>query len=274
MIPLASCSLFHKEVAVKKDVVLPQDREAIQKQARLKTFNSADLAKGIISGDWAIEEVNDKKAVGESAPFLRFVPSEGRIYGNNGCNTVNAAYKSNPADSTLSFSEIATTMRMCATEGLTDYEINGALDRTRFYSWELVGSEYWLYLYNDAHIRVMSLMHQSFDFLNGTWRVTAIEDQPVDIPDMKLVFDIDEGKVHGNTGCNIINGTIETDMEKPNSISLQDFAMTRMACPDPEYQTRLIVALEDASRAKPVSPGKVLLLDAGGTVVLTLQREN
>ena len=46
----------------------------------------------------------------------------------------------------------------------------------------------------------MELMHQNFQFLNGTWLVKEIDGQPVNVPDMKLVIDVDEGRLHGNTG--------------------------------------------------------------------------
>ena len=89
----------------------------------------------------------------------------------------------------------------------------------------------------------MELMHQNFQFLNGTWLVKEIDGQPVNVPDMKLVIDVDEGRLHGNTGCNIINGTLETDMDAANSISFQKIGMTRMMCPDAQYETQLVVAL-------------------------------
>ncbi len=257
---------------VKKEAVLPRDRENIHQQTQQKTFNHESLAKGILSGDWVIETVNGKEAKGETAPYIRFSPSESRIYGNNGCNTINASYKYNPQDSTISFDKMISTMMACGMSDITDYEINAALNNTRSYSWKLDNSNYYLYFYDAHHTELMSLMHQNFDFLNGTWRVVSIEDEPVNIEDMKLVIDVDEGKLHGNTGCNILNGSFETDMETPNSISFQSIATTRMACPDPQYETMLLVALEDASHAKPVSSDKVLLLDSNNKVVLTLVR--
>lgn len=278
---LPSCSLFEKisgkgQGEVEKEAILPQDREAIQQQATQKAFNPAELAKGVVTGDWAIEEVYGKKAVGETVPFLKFVVSEGRVYGNNGCNTINSDYSYNSSDSTLTFNNTISTMRMCGKQGITDYDINSALDATRYYSWELKDNDYYLYTYDENHSPLLVMMHQSFDFLNGAWNVKSIAGQPVNIEDMQLVIDIDERKVHGNTGCNILNGTIETDMDMPNSVSFQAIGITRMACPDnlEDAQTQLIVALEDASKAKPLSPGKVAFLDASGKVVLTLERKN
>ncbi|MDE6651671.1 MAG: META domain-containing protein, partial [Paramuribaculum sp.] len=196
-----------KDVAV--EAVIPSDREEFTDEVEEKAYTSGQLAKGIIKGDWAIEMVNGKGVVGEDAPFIKFVPEEGRIYGNNGCNVINGEFKYNVADSTLTFSNLASTMRLCNKEGLTDYEINAALDLTRYYELKIVGDDYYMYLLDGSHREVMSLMHQNFQFLNGTWNVSAINGAEVDEPDMHLVVDVDEGKLHGNTGCNILNGNME-----------------------------------------------------------------
>lgn len=270
-IVMSSCSLFRREV--RTDNILPRDREQIQIDKSAKTYTPAELAKGVVKGDWAIEKVNGKEAVGEVAPFLKFVPSEHRVYGNNGCNTINAEYKYNPADSTLSFGKIISTMMSCGKAGITDYEVTAALSNVSRYAWRLDDSQYFLTLFDDKGVAVMELMHQNFQFLNGTWRVAAIDEEPVDVPGMKIVIDVDEGKLHGNTGCNIINGTLETDMDAANSISFQAIGMTRRACPDSQrYETPFVVALEEAAYARPISPEKVLLMNSQGNVVLELVR--
>lgn len=270
ILTLGSCSLFHK--TEKAPAVLPTDREQIQKDKTAKTYTPEELAKGVVRGDWAIEKVGNRDAVGEDAPFLKFVPEEKRVYGNNGCNALNAEYTYSPKDSTIRFSQAITTLQACSKQGITDIEINQALNATRFYSWEQKDSQYYLYFYDSSHRNAMTLMHQNFQFLNGTWGVTAINENPVNVPDMKIVIDVDEGKLHGNTGCNIMNGNFTTDMGTANSISFQKIITTRMACHDDSHETEFVVALEDAAYARPISPTKVLLLDNSGKVVLELQR--
>lgn len=70
-------------------------------------------------------------------------------------------------------------------EGITDYEINRALDATRFYTWEIKGDDYYLYFLDADKNKVMELMHQNFDFLNGAWNVTRINDTRVTNPDVQ-----------------------------------------------------------------------------------------
>lgn len=277
-LPFGSCNLLKKTAEqinpgeeVKKEAVLPTDREVIV-QPVSAVYTSAELAKGIVKGDWAIESVKGKKAVGETTPFLKFVPDEKRVYGNNGCNVINATYTYNPADSTLSFSNFLSTMMACGMEGITDSEINEALGESQYYSWRLNEDDYYLTLYNGNHQAVMELMHQNFQFLNGTWLVKEIGGESIHVPDMKLVIDVNEGKIHGNTGCNIINGTLETDMDAANSISFQSIGMTMMACPDANYETQFVMALEEAMRAKPLKESRVALLDSQDKVVLLLER--
>ncbi len=275
VIPFVACNTIKKTgdtgKDVKKEAVLPTDREKIV-QPVSSVYTSEDLANGIVKGDWAIEKVNGKTAVGETAPFLKFEPSEKRVYGNNGCNVINASYQYNPADSTLTFSNLASTMMACGMTGITDIEINAALDAARYYTWSLNGDDYLITLLDADHQPVMEMMHQNFQFLNGTWAVREIDGDAINVPDMKLVIDVDEGKIHGNTGCNILNGTLEIDMDAANSISFQKLGVTRKACPDMNYETQLLVALEEASKAKPLLEGKVELLNSLGKVVLVMER--
>lgn len=276
LLPIGACKSMlpgktEGDKDVKKESVLPTDREKIVSPVSA-VYTSEELAKGVVKGDWAVEKVNGKNAVGETAPYLKFVPDQKRVYGNNGCNVINATYKYNPADSTLSFSEMASTMMACGMEGITDMEFNAALAAARYYTWRLNGDDYYLTFYDADRKPVMEMMHQNFQFLNGTWLVKEIDGQAVNVPDMKLVIDVDEGKLHGNTGCNIINGSLETDMDAANSISFQKIGMTRMACPTPNFETQLVVALEEASKAKPLKESRVALLDNQGKTVLLLER--
>lgn len=265
------CGMFGPK-KVQQEAVLPQDRENIAAKPDAKLYTPEEIKRGVVKGDWAIETVYGKDAVGEKAPFLKFVPADKRVYGNNGCNVINAVYNYNPNDSTISFGELASTMMMCQKEGLTDYEINTALGAVKYYSWTVEDSNYYLFFYDETHREVMKLMHQNFQFLNGTWRVTRIGDKDVNVPDMKMVFDVDEGKVHGNTGCNIFNGNLEIDMEKANSISISALGVTKMACPDQNYETLFLVALEEVSAAKPVSSTEVILYDSQQKEVMRLKR--
>lgn len=231
------------------------------------------LQSGSLSGDWAIETVLGKKAVGETAPFIKFVPDEGRIYGNNGCNIINGQYAVNSGEKKISFSNLAATMMMCGQSNITDAEVGEALGLAVSYSVEPDGDdETILRLFDAGGKEVMALMHRDFHFLDGTWAVKSIDGEEVHIDRMKIALDVDENKLHGNTGCNIINGSLETDMDSANSISFSKIAMTKMACPDSGWETRMMMALEEAVTARKLSHDEVELIGSNGKQVMLLQK--
>ncbi|MDE6741001.1 MAG: META domain-containing protein, partial [Muribaculaceae bacterium] len=229
--------------------------------------------KVLLSGDWAIETVLGKKAVGETAPFIKFVPDENRIYGNNGCNIINGSYTADPKDKSIVFSKIATTMMLCAQSNVTDTEIGEALGLTVRYTIENGSEEERVLRLFDAGGReVMQLMHRDFHFLDGTWAVKEIDGEKVNVDGMKVALDVDEKRLHGNTGCNIINGELETDMDAANSISFSRIGMTRMACPDSGWETRMMVALEEAVTAKKLNADEIEFIGSNGKQVMLLKR--
>lgn len=265
-------TLPESKTEILHDRMLPGDRQSIAVKKEMRNYTQEEIGRGLVKGDWAIMTVYGKEAVGEKVPFLKFVPGENRVYGNNGCNVLNASYKVNPADSTLKFSNMASTMMLCNMEGLTDYEVNSALGMTSYYSIKMQGADYWMTFYDSLRKPVMTLMHQNFDFLNGAWQITQINGISVDNPDMTLVIDVDSGRLHGNTGCNILNGMMTIDMENANSISFSEIATTKMACPNDSMETELLVALEETEAARLLSSTEVALLNSQRKVVLKLVR--
>lgn len=256
----------------KSEAILPTDRESLHADHNKVEFTAKDLEEGVVTGDWTIEEVGGDRVNPDTPAYLKFVPKEKKVYGNNGCNTINADYSYDKENHQLSFSRFLSTMRLCQSMNAMDDRINLALQNTVSYTWDHNGDNYYLYFADANGNRVMTLMHQTFDFLNGAWNVTAIEDETIDDPEMKLVIDIDGLKIHGNTGCNLFNGAIDIDMETANTINFHNIITTRMACEHPENQTRLIVALEDVAHAKPIDGNTVMLVNLLRKPMLTLKR--
>lgn len=265
-----------KEELKKGEKAAKADADKAMKEAEEKMQQAADvMTKEAPSGDWAIETVSGKKAVGETAPFIKFVPGENRIYGNNGCNIINGYYTANSSSKSISFRQLATTMMLCGDNNITDAEIGEALGLTTSYTIEPGNDSESIMRFFDAGGRqVMELMHRDFHFLDGTWTVTAIDGEKVNIEGMKVVLDVDEKRMHGNTGCNIINGDLETDMDAANSISFSKIGMTRMACPDSGWETRMMMALEEAVTARKVSADEIEFIGSNGKQVMLLKRSS
>ena len=87
-----------------------------------------------------------------------------------------------------------------------------------------------------------------------------------------LSFDPEEGRLHGNTGVNIINSTYSID---GNKLELGPAMSTMMAGPQEwmETEREILDALDAARTVKAVSSGAIELRDSTGTAVLSLVRK-
>lgn len=223
-----------------------------------------------LAGEWNIDNVNGQKVTGEERPMLNFDLSQSRLYGNNGCNVINANLVTAPGNK-LQFSDMLSTRMYCA-DAPFEYIINTTLDQVRSYKISRYGHEYYLDLFNDRGHLIMVLRKHNMDFLNGAWRVTAINGNANTNQGIQFVIDLPEKKLHGNAGCNIVNGDISIDPDVSNSIQFSNLATTRMMCPDLATETAVLVALEETEKAFAKSDDVVTFVNHAGKPVLSLVR--
>ena len=240
------------------------------KPAKPSKNQAAAVTGEQLAGEWTIVDVNGT-AVGEreEMPYLNF--DNGRLYGNNGCNILNGSYTL--AGSTITFSKVASTMRFCPDADF-EHAINVAIgDGTpRTVAIEKIGHESYLYLMESNGHKLLTARRHNMGFLNGQWQVTSIDGQAIDDEECNIFFDIAEGKVHGNTGCNYFNGDIYISPERTNAIKLSNMGVTRMACPKTAQETAMLVALEQTASAIQGGTDTAMLLDESGAQLMTLKR--
>ncbi len=226
----------------------------------------------LVPGEWTIYKVGGKTVTGDERPYITFDAENSRFYGSNGCNTINGDYKL--GGTSLTFSNVISTMRACA-DAPFEYAINQALDNVSDYAVAKKGHEFYMSLTGTGGQSLMVLRKHNMDFLNGTWRVTLLSGKPVELEDdesMRLVIDIPELKLHGNTGCNILNGNLLIDPDKTNAIQFHNVVTTRMACRNQQQETAFLLALEAVDAATSTGDNTVALLDNEGKTVITMQR--
>ena len=104
--------------------------------------------------------------------------------------------------------------------------------------------------------------------VNGETLPTLLEGQEAPF----LSFDPAEGRLHGNTGVNIINSTYTID---GNKLELGPAMSTMMAGPQEwmEAERKILDALDAARTVKAASSGAIELRDSTGTAVLSLVRK-
>lgn len=246
----------------------------------VKPTQTVAAIDNIIYGEWTVSNVNNQAVVGDERPYVVFDttsvnPFEVRIYADNGCNVLNGIMAITPGGEMKKASEFLSTMKYCP-DAPYEIGINMAFETVRKFNIEKIGNDYLLYMKNSSGNTVMVLRKSDISFVNGAWQVTRLGNEEISSESgMKLVIDVPELKVHGNTGCNILNGSLLTDPDKQNSIQFKNLATTRMACPDMENEQKFLVALEEVESAAPEQNGTVVVLkDAHGKTVITLKKLN
>lgn len=244
--------------------------DAIADEVAAMESQNTQPASPRLDGEWTIYNLRGDKVTGEDRPSITFAIGEGRFYGNNGCNILNGDVTLSGVDG-ITFSNVLSTRRLCH-DAPFEYLINTTLNDVRFYSIKQYGHEYYLDLSNAKHQVIMVLRQHNMNFLDGAWRVTSIDGTPNRNEGVEMVIDIPESHIHGNTGCNILNGDIFIDPDKPNSIQFSKIATTRMMCPDNAIETSFLVALEEVEFAYADGNDSVKMYDNHGREVLTMQR--
>lgn len=224
-----------------------------------------------IDGEWIIISAGDKTVPSsDDMPYINFMRAEGRFYASNGCNVLNGTYITTPAG-VITFDHVLSTMKMCPE---TDYEIpiSSVLSGSEPVKVKItdLGHETYLSLLDSKGTEIIARKH-NMDFLNGNWQIMTVNGKTVKSEDATLFMDINELKVHGNTGCNFFNGDLFINPDKSNAIDFSNLASTRMACPNMEEESAILLALEETASAIQGSDHKVMFLSTTGKELMTLK---
>ena len=265
LLPLTACasSLFKKSQAQTNPPVL-----SVPETANEQGDQSISM---LLDGEWIITQVGSTKIEREEEnPYIHFVGEDNSFYASNGCNILNGSYTVD--GSRLTFHNVLSTMKYCA-DAPFDTHINAVLadEKPVIIEFENKHDEIYLYFCNSSGTKLMILHKPGLDFLNGNWEVEKINGEKFDTSDMTIFFDVEERKVHGNTGCNSFNGEIFVDAQNDKSFSLSNMAVTMRMCPNIDNQTKFLVALEMTTHARLTKSGQLELLNSKNDAVVVLK---
>jgi len=87
--------------------------------------------------------------------------------------------------------------------------------------------------------------------LHDIWALDSIEGEKVNIDENVsnlpvLEIYVEEERIHGNTGCNVLNGSVDID---ENKISFSRMITTEMACPG-DLEQNFLSALQKVNKYK------------------------
>ena len=225
-------------------------------------------------GEWSIVEVEGENIVvnGENHPKLTFEPNEGQtgvisVIGFNGCNYLNGMWNIKGSKITPA-GEFISSLKACH-DAPYEFAVNRALNDVNTYQFTDPSN---VSLITNTGRTVMKLRKHNLAFLNGAWRVTAIDGNEISAK-IKIVLDVDQKQVHGNAGCNLLNGEITINLDKGNGIEFKNLATSRMTCPDIATEQKFLLALENVdTAAKGPNADTAYLKNSAGQVIISLKR--
>ena len=268
---LAGCNSLSKSTPTQPATTGAQS--AVNPSAAAQSSND-QLQKFL--GQWSITELAGKpvNVNGENHPNLIFEVDPANkgllnVIGFDGCNFINGSWQVTGNKITKA-GEFLTSLMSCP-DAPYEQLVNQAINNTTGYVFV-----------DDDNINftdyqgktLMKVRSRNLAFLNGAWRVTTIESEPVPAgANLKIVLDIDECKVHGEAGCNLLNGDIVVNLDKGDGIEFKDLATSRMTCPYIQTEQAFLLALEQvATASEGVSKDEALLKNGAGQTVIVLRR--
>lgn len=219
-------------------------------------------------GEWNMFLLHGKEIFTPQRAYIYLDFNAHKVYGSNGCNDLNATFTL--SDDKISFDNFVTTERSCAGQ-TSERDIMKVLRDVKKYNVTRQGRIEYMHLMNTKGKVMMVLRRQNLDFLNGAWRVKAINGNALSTGNARLVIDVDQNTIHGNSGCNIINGIITIDPSKDFAIEFEDLQSDSSPCPDIDMESNLLLALECAETARPDGKNEVVFYDNENNEVLRLE---
>lgn len=223
-------------------------------------------------GEWDIISLRKKKVYTLERAYLYLDFAGGnKVYGNNGCNTINGTFQL--SGNNLKFNEFISSGESCRNV-TSEKTIMHTLADVRRFTLETQYNAQYLNLMNTKGAVIMVLKRHNLDMMNGAWLIKEIDSENVAELNMRVVIDAVMQTIHGDTGCNIINGIITLDPSKDMAIQFEDLHSTEHECEQIEYETDLLLALERTESCKRINQNEMALLDNKGAIVIMLHRIN
>ena len=223
-------------------------------------------------GEWDIVIMRKKQVYTMERAYLYLDFAGGnKVYGNNGCNTINGTFRL--SGSNIRFGEFISTSESCRNV-TSEKTIMHTLAEVRQFTVEAQYNALYMNLMNAKGNVLMVLKRHNLDAMNGAWLVKEIDSENVSDLGMRMVIDAVMQTIHGDTGCNIINGVISLDPDKDMAIQFEDLVSGERQCENIDHETALLLALERTESCKRVNQNEMALIDNKGNIVIVLQRIN
>ena len=220
------------------------------------------LQTSALEGEWNIITVNGKEATADKDVFIGLNLKENRVYGCAGCNRIMGAIQVDKDKAGhLSFGQVASTRMLCS-DMATERAVLEALENVTGYK----GTEQELTLTDGNGNALFTLSKRPAATL-ASLNIEKTEKTPF------LEFNADKKTLHGNAGCNIVNGGIEQEKGKPASLKFDKLLSTMMAGPGMTVEDKVLEAMNKVRSFIVKDEHTAALLDENGAEALTLVKQ-
>lgn len=235
--------------------------------------NKGLMSSSELGGEWNIVTVAGEQTTGEELPFIGLDMEAKRLYGYTGCNRMMGGFEVDTLNAgKIHFTQVATTRMMCPDMNL-ETKVVDALNKVAGYT----ETENGVALTDEKGNTLLTLSKRetpqvTVESLNGEWVIAAVNGAALEKMDKTpfLSFNVAEKHVHGNGGCNVINGGFMQEEGKPASLRFTQFISTMMAGPGMDVERKVLKAIDTVRSFTVKEDQSVALLDENGVEVLTL----
>lgn len=231
------------------------------------------MAIAELQGEWSVVSINNQAVDAQKNTndvFIGFNTADASIYGCAGCNRLMGSFDVKAPNGELLLDKVGSTRMMCP-----DMESEDALFKAMAQVKGYVEGENGQVVLVDENKQPVIVLAKrcgamTAEELNGEWKIAKINGSVVPrnldkVPAM--LFDIKEGRLSANGGCNVLNSNITIEGQ---NITLAEPMATMMACPDMETEEKLMKAMAEVASFGKVSDSKAGLFNKDGMMVIEL----
>ena len=193
------------------------------------------------------------KDIGQTKAFITFNLDENRVNGNDGCNTFFGQVEFN--NSKVNFGNLGSTQMACPDNKIWNFLPSNLNKADRY---KLSGTALKFYK-GKKLLLVYELKNESEEIDKRKFALTSLiqngTTKTVGETKAYITFNISEGKVYGNDGCNTFSGNM---ILNGSNISFSDFVSTKMACDDDRLDMAIYDNLKKVNNFK-ISNGNLKL---------------
>ena len=240
------------------------------------TKNAATLSS--LSGEWNIIEINGSAVVpapNQEFPFIGFDTKTESLWKQR-LQPTDGLFRRECQAGQIDLGALGSTRMMCP-DMTVEKNVLAALGQVKKY--KQLGKEN-MALCGSSNRPLIVLQKKEasskLSDLNGRWIISEAGGQAIPSGMEKqpaIEFDIAEKRMHGNAGCNIINGSFDVDDANPAAISFPRVISTMMACPDMEVEGRVLKALNSVQSFGKLAGGGMGFYDTDNNLVMVLVKK-